>query len=76
MDFVTVSTGLILPYWMGLPIRYIQFNVADVKPEFKATENFFFETLPNVNYISNDSINDPINDSISDPITDPISDLE
>lgn len=23
MDFVTVSTGLILPYWMGLPIRYI-----------------------------------------------------
>ena len=25
MDFVTVSTGLILPYWMGLPIRYIQF---------------------------------------------------
>jgi hypothetical protein len=24
MDFVTVSTGLILPYWMGLPIRYIQ----------------------------------------------------
>ena len=25
MDFVTVSTGLILPYWMGLPIRYIQY---------------------------------------------------
>lgn len=24
MDFVTVSTGLISPYWMGLPIRYIQ----------------------------------------------------
>ena len=24
MDFVTVSTGLILPYWMGLSIRYIQ----------------------------------------------------
>lgn len=23
MDFVTVSTGFILPYWMGLPIRYI-----------------------------------------------------
>ena len=28
MDFVTVSTGLILPYWMGLPIRYIQFQGA------------------------------------------------
>ena len=26
MDFVTVSTGLILPYWMGLPIRYIQLD--------------------------------------------------
>ena len=25
MDFVTVSTGLILPYWMGLPIRYIHY---------------------------------------------------
>lgn len=28
MDFVTVSTGLIIPYWMGLPIRYIQINIA------------------------------------------------
>ena len=27
MDFVTVSTGLILPYWMGLPIRYIHFKL-------------------------------------------------
>ncbi|MFR3428641.1 MAG: hypothetical protein ACLTTH_00045 [Holdemanella porci] len=27
MDFVTVSTGLILPYWMGLPIRYIHMSV-------------------------------------------------
>ena len=26
MDFVTVSTGLILPYWMGLPIRYIHYD--------------------------------------------------
>lgn len=26
MDFVTASTGLISPYWMGLPIRYIQFS--------------------------------------------------
>lgn len=34
------------------------FNVSDVKPELKATENIFFETLPNVNYISNESIND------------------
>lgn len=34
------------------------FNVSDVKPELKATENIFFVTLPNVNYISNESIND------------------
>ena len=52
------------------------FNVSDDKPEFKSTDNFYFETLRNVNYILIDSINDPINDSISDPITDPISDLE
>lgn len=37
------------------------FNISDVKPEFKSTDNFYFETLSN--------------DSISDPITDPISDL-
>ena len=37
-----------------------------VKPEFKATENFFFVTLPNVNYLKNDSITDPITDPISD----------
>ena len=42
------------------------FNVSDVKPEFKSTDNFHFETLSN----------DSINDSISAPITDPISDLE
>ena len=46
------------------------FNVSDVKPEFKSTDNFCFETL------SNDSINDFISDPITDPITDPISDLE
>ena len=28
------------------------FNISDVKPEFKSTDNFYFETL------SNDSIND------------------
>ena len=38
------------------------FNVSDVKTELKATENIFFVTLPNVNYISNESINESIND--------------
>ena len=30
MDFVTVSTGLILPYWMGLPIRYIHIKKGNI----------------------------------------------
>ena len=51
------------------------FNVSDIKPEFKYTDNFYFETLSNDNYISNDSTNDSISDPITDPITDSISDL-
>ena len=35
MDFVTVSTGLILPYWMGLPIRYIQLILESGQDEAK-----------------------------------------
>ncbi len=37
MDFVTVSTGLILPYWMGLPIRYIQECVKILFKHFNGT---------------------------------------
>lgn len=39
MDFVTVSTGLISPYWMGLPIRYIQMGCQKAKTEFKNVNN-------------------------------------
>ena len=63
--------GMIENFGTGIPRTIESYKNYDVKPEFKATENFFFVTLPNVNYISNDSINDPI----TDPITDPISDL-
>lgn len=35
MDFVTVSTGLISPYWMGLPIRYIHLQETLSLLEFK-----------------------------------------
>ena len=39
MDFVTVSTGLILPYWMGLPIRYIHSGyVSYIRQNDKASE--------------------------------------
>ena len=67
--------GMIENYGTGIPRTIESYKNYDVKPEFKATENFFFVTLPNINYASNDSINDSINDPISDPATDPISDL-
>ena len=67
--------GMIENYGTGIPRTIESYKNYDVKPEFKATENFFFVTLPNINYASNGSINDSINDPISDPATDPISDL-
>lgn len=57
--------GMIESFGTGIPRTIESYKNYDVKPEFKATENFFFVTLPNVNYISNDSINDPITDTIS-----------
>ena len=58
-DVCRVKTSFSLFF---LLVLFSVFNVSDVKPELKATENIFFVTLPNVNYISNDSINDSIND--------------
>lgn len=80
-SFYVASYSLLLPNWIvacflaNIMLITITspvgiFNVSDVKPEFKSTDNFYFETL------SNDSINDFISDPITDPITDPISDLE
>ena len=47
MDFVTVSTGLIIPYWMGLPIRYIHeqemHDIAMDKMSVKEYSNPFSE---------------------------------
>ena len=63
--------GMIENFGTGIPRTMESYKNYGVKPEFKATENFFFVTLPNVNYLKNDSITDPI----ADPITDPISDL-
>lgn len=71
--------GMIENFGTGISRAIESYKNYDVKPEFKATENFFFVTLPNINYASNGSINGSINDSINDPIsdpaTDPISDL-
>ena len=48
MDFVTVSTGLILPYWMGLPIRYIHGYEEEV-PRWLIDE--LFPNEPEENYM-------------------------
>ena len=62
--------GMIENFGTGIPRTMESYKNYGVKPEFKATENFFFVTLPNVNYLKNDSITDPITDSITDPISD------
>ena len=48
----------------GIPRTIESYSNYNVKPEFKATENFFIVTLPNLNY-GNNSVTDPIPDSIS-----------
>lgn len=47
MDFVTVSTGLILPYWMGLPIRYIQQPTVVLSKHYKDSLEQPVEVLVN-----------------------------
>ena len=54
--------GMIESFGTGIPRTIESYKNYDVKPEFKATENFFFVTLPNINYASNDPITDPISD--------------
>ena len=54
----------------GIPRTMYSYKDYDVKPEFKATDNFFIVTLPNVNYLG-----DQINDQINDPIKDQINDI-
>ena len=54
--------GMIENFGTGIPRTMESYKNYDVKPELKATGNFFFVTLPNVNYLKNDSITDPISD--------------
>lgn len=58
--------GMIENFDTGISRTIESYKNYDVKPEFKATENFFFVTLPNINYASSGSINNSINDSIND----------
>lgn len=50
----------------GIPRTIDSYKNYNVKPEFNATENFFFVTLPNINYYQNESIKESINESIND----------
>ena len=43
----------------GIPRTIESYKNYNVKPEFNASENFFFVTLPNVNY-NNNFLTDPI----------------
>lgn len=43
----------------GIPRTIESYSNYNVKPEFKATENFFIVTLPNLNY-GNNFVTDPI----------------
>ena len=49
---------LIENFGTGIPRTLQSYEGYEVKPEFKASENFFIVTLPNVNYSQNKSIND------------------
>ena len=53
---------LIENFGTGIPRTLQSYEGYEVKPEFKASENFFIVTLPNVNYSQNESINESIND--------------
>ena len=55
---------LIENFGTGIPRTLQSYEAYDVKPEFKASENFFIVTLPNVNYYLIDPISDPINDPL------------
>ena len=46
----------------GIPRTLQSFEGYEVKPEFRASENFFIVTLPNVNYSQNESIYESIYD--------------
>ena len=56
---------LIENFGTGIPRTLQSYEAYDVKPEFKASENFFIVTLPNVNYYLIDPIGSaPINDPL------------
>ncbi|MDO4501093.1 MAG: putative DNA binding domain-containing protein [Erysipelotrichaceae bacterium] len=57
--------GMIENFGTGIPRTLKSYENYFRQPEFKASENFFIVTLPNVNYEFDDSINDSINEPIN-----------
>lgn len=60
--------GVIENFGTGIPRTLDAYAGEQRKPLFEATENFFFVTLPNLNYKFDDQINDQISDQINDKI--------
>lgn len=58
--------GLIENFGTGIPRTLDAYAKEERKPIFEATENFFYVTLPNLNYVDVDQIYDQINDQIND----------
>lgn len=54
--------GLIENFGTGIPRTFDAYKNEGKQPVFEATENFFYVTLPNLNYLGNDQINDQINE--------------
>lgn len=54
--------GLIENFGTGIPRTLDAYANEQRKPLFEATENFFYVTLPNLNYKVDDQINDQINE--------------
>lgn len=54
--------GLIENFGTGIPRTFDAYKYEERQPIFEATENFFYVTLPNLNYMDDDQINDQINE--------------
>ena len=50
--------GLIENFGTGIPRTFDAYKNEEKQPVFEATENFFYVTLPNLNYSENDQINE------------------
>ena len=57
--------GLIENFGTGIPRTLDAYAKEERKPIFEATDNYFYVTLPNLNYTGYDQINDKINDQIN-----------